>query len=216
MTTVETPAPARHREALPQLPALPHRTELDLALQQLAAVDRFNADRRQREAALEATAQTRETRLDSARSRDALRRQHAALVERAHAHLLATGEQLGRQSRRRVVLAHRNAWFLDRVQTVLQDDGLDVVALTDNGADAVGLVVAEQPDLVLLEDALLMVPGEEVVRQARHYAPLALVAVQTASDAAVARLLEAGATAVFTRQVPPRDVAHALLDLVRG
>lgn len=190
--------------------------ELELAVEQVAAIDRFNRARRAHELALAATARTREMRLDSARSLDVLRRQHAALVERAHSQLRASGQQLGRGGACRVVLAHRNAWFLDRVQTVLQDSDAEVVALTDNGADAIGIVVAEQPDLVLLEDALLMVPGEEVVRQTRLHAPRALVAVQTAHGGGVARLLDAGAAAVYTRQVPPRDVALSLLELAHA
>lgn len=189
------------------------RSELDLADQQLRAIVRFNAARRMAEDAAAAVARSREMRMDAARSLEVLRREHDAVVRRAHEQLRVTGNQL-RGVQRRVVLAHRNEWFLGKVALSLQDHGFLVVARLDNGADAVGLAVAEQPDLVLVEDTLAMVPGEQVVRELRRFCPETWVVAQVAYGDRVPVLLQAGAATVFTRQVPPLDVAHGMVELL--
>lgn len=190
------------------------RTELELIGQQLRAVDAFHATRRQREQDLAALSRTREMRLDADRALGVLRREHEAVVSRTHEQLRGSGDVLHAVAERRVVLAHRSEWFLDRVARTLELGGARVVARLDNGADAVGCALAEQPDLLLVEDALAMVRGEEVVRELRRYAPDTLVSVQIEHGDRGRSLLAAGATSVFTRQVPPLEVSHALLRLI--
>ena len=201
-------------QAVPAAPDWKPRTELDLAAQQLLAVERFNRARQMREQAAAAAARSREMRMDTTRSLDVLRREHDAVVRRAHEQLQATGQLLHDLAPRRAVLAHRDDWFSDRLARMLERRGVQVVAGTDNGADAVGLVIAEQPDLLLVEDTLVMLPGVEVIREVRHFAPGTVVTAQAAHGDRVVHLLDAGAAAVFTRQVPPTDVARALLELV--
>jgi DNA-binding NarL/FixJ family response regulator len=152
--------------------------------------------------------------MDAARSIEVLRRQHDAVVSRAHEQLRASGQLLRSTAARRVVLASGNQWLVGKLQSALEERGVQVVARTDNGADAVGLVVAEQPDLVLVEDTLAMMAGLEVIREIRQFSPETVVTAQTASGARVGQLLDAGAAAVFTRQMPPDVVAQSLLRLV--
>ncbi len=154
--------------------------------------------------------------MDAARSLEVLRRQHDAVVARADEQLRASGQLLRSTVERRVVIAHRSDWLVRRLEQTLEDRGVLLVARTDNGADAVGLVVAEQPDLVLLEDTLAMLPGSEVVREVRRFSPDTLVAVQAAHGGRVGELLDAGATTVFTRQVPPHEVIRSVLSLVES
>ena len=185
------------------------RTELDLAAQQLRAIARFNDARRMAEAAGAAAARSREMRMDVTRSLEVLRREHDAVVRRAHEQLRVTGALLRGTPERRVVIAHRNEWFVGKVADALQDSGVLVVAHVDNGADAVGIAVAEQPDLVLVEDTLAMVPGEQVVRDVRGYCPATLVAAQVAHGDRVGPFLDAGASTV-----PPVEAARSLLQLL--
>ncbi len=185
----------------------------DLDVRQVRAIDGFNSARRARELALAATARTREMRLDSARALEALRRSHEALVARAEQQLRESGGLLRQNGAPRAVLAHRDAWFLEKACTAFLDAGVEVVARTDNGADAIGTCVAEQPELLLLEDSLVMVPGLEVVEQTRLHVPGVVVGVRTVRDEAVGRLLDAGASAVFARQVPAAEVVASLLRL---
>ena len=149
--------------------------------------------------------------MDAARRLEVLRREHDALVARAHEQLRSSGSLLHGSAERRVVIAHRSEWFVSKVAAVLEDHGLAVVARLDNGADVVGLAVAEQPDLVLVEDTLAMVPGEQVVREVREFCPGTILAAQVPYADRIGPLLEAGAATVFTRSVPPKDVAAGLL-----
>ena len=175
--------PLLDRDPAPEVPDGPRacwsrRTELDLVGQQLRAIEQFNRARHAREAAAAAASRTREMRLDATRSLEVLRREHDAVVARAHAQLRASGGVLHgtgsggscwRTAARGSCAASRPGW---------RTRGCAVVAQLDNGADAVGLLVAEQPDLVLVEDALAMARGEDVVRAAREFAPGTLVGVQ--------------------------------------
>ncbi|MBW3611859.1 MAG: hypothetical protein KY438_10085, partial [Actinobacteria bacterium] len=69
--------------------------------------------------------------------------------------------------------------------------GVRVVARLDNGADALGVVVAEQPDLVLVEESLAMLPGQEVVREIRQFSPHTLVVAQVAYGDRAGQMLDA-------------------------
>ncbi len=190
------------------------RSEIDLATQQLLAVERFNRACHVREEAAAAAAGSRELRMDAARSIEVLRRQHDAVVARADEQLRASGRLLRTRAERRVVLAHRNDWLVRKLEETLEARGVHVVARTDNGADAVGLVVAEQPDLLLVEDTLAMLAGLEVIREVRRFSPATVVVAQAACGDRVGQLLDAGARTVFTRQIPPQDVARSMLQLV--
>ena len=192
------------------------RDELGLDLRRLTAIDRFVRSSRLAELADAGAAVSREVQLDSARRADVRRREHDALVARVHEQLRGAGEPLRTRTATRVVLAHRNAWFVDKVSAALGQLGVLVVASTDNGADAVGIAVAEQPDLVLVEDSLPMVRGEDVVRRIREFCSETRLVAQVPYSDRVQALLDAGATEVLTRQVPPADVAQHLRDLVPG
>ncbi len=192
------------------------RTELDLTAQQLQAIARFNNARRTAERGAAVVASSREMRMDVTRSLEVLRREHDAVVRRAHEQLRVTGSLLRGTRERRVVIAHRSEWFVNKVAEALQDRGVLVVARVDNGADAVGIAVAEQPDLLLVEDTLAMVPGEQVVREVRRFCPGTLVAAQVAHGDRVGPLLHAGAAAVFTRRVPPVEAVRSLVQLLEA
>jgi CheY-like chemotaxis protein len=166
-----------------------------------------------REEASAVAARSRGLRMDVARSIEVLRRQHDAVVARAEEQLRASG-LLRTRAERRVVLAHRNDWLVRKLEETLETRGMHVVARTDNGADAVGMVVAEQPDLLLVEDTLAMLAGLEVIREVRRFSPATVVVAQAASGDRVGQLLDVGARTVFTRQIPPDGVARSMLQLV--
>lgn len=200
------------------LPATADRAsaaELELARRQLRGIDAFHTARARAQAALESVARTRELQMDSARRLEVLRREHDALIGRAHEQLRASSELPGGAAPRAVV-AHRSGWFADKLVALLQQARLEVVEQVDNGADAIGIVVVEQPDLLFVEDGLLMVSGEEVVREAHRFCPQTRIGAQVEHVGRVEALLEAGADAVATRQSPPAEVSEQLLSLVRG
>lgn len=192
------------------------RTQLDLLKAQLAAVDAWNLARRAAEAELDTGTLTREMRLDLSRRMEARRREHAALVARAEQHLRDSGGALSAGARRRAVLAHRNAWLRDSVATRLVDLGIDVVGAFEDGADAAGTVVVEQPDLVLVEDRLPTVSGLELVQRIRAFSPSTVIGVQCLDEGGVPRFVSAGAEPVFTRRIPPADIAEHLVGRLTG
>ena len=190
------------------------RSDLDLARQQLAAIEQWHAARRTAQAAAERTAASREARMDLARRMDVIRTEHRAIVARTDAHLRSSVELLRGTAPRRAIVVHRNSWFTEKVCSDLVARQIVVVATLTNGAEAVGAVVAEQPDLLLVEDSLPMLSGEDVLREVRRFAARTRVGVQVAYDDRVAAVLEAGADTVYTRRVPPTDVAQGLAELL--
>jgi two-component system response regulator RegX3 len=93
--------------------------------------------------------------------------------------------------------------------------GTTVLGVLDDGAAAVGWAVADQPDLLLLEEMLPTVPGREVVRRVREFSPSTVVAVQVGYADDVRPMLEAGAHLAVPRRVPPAELAATLLQQVQ-
>ena len=187
------------------------RGVIELMTAQIEAVDAWHRARRASEAAADAVSLTREMRLDLNRRREAQRREQEALLARAEQQLRESGGLLSVRAPTRAVLAHRNAWLRDNVARRLEEAGVHVVGVFEDGADAAGTIVVEQPDLVLVEDRLPTLSGVEVIRRVRTYAPEAVVGAQCGDAAGVQPLVDAGAQAVFTRRVPPAELADSLL-----
>lgn len=195
------------------------RPETAVLRAQLRAIDAWNARRRTAEmsaAAAQTAEMSREMRLDAARRLDVVRRQQQALIERTAQQMRDSAHVLRSQVQPRAVIVHRNEWFKSKVADGLRTGGVSVVADLDNGADAIGVAVAEQPDLLLTEDKLPMMSGEDVLREVLRFSPATLTAVQASNDWELGPLLDAGARAAFTRRVPPADVARDLCALLTG
>ena len=203
-------------ERRPSAPSWRGRARLDLLQDQLAAIDAWNAARRAAEQAVDtelAAVPSREARLDLTRRLDVVRRQHQALVSRTEQQL-REGTRASGTATPRAVIVHRNDWFRSKLASALAAGAVEVVAILDNGADAVGVAVAEQPDLLLVEDRLPMVHGDDVLRQVLAYSPGTVAAAQVSSEEGAPVLLEAGARVAFPRRVPPGEVADDLLALL--
>lgn len=156
---------------------------------------------------------SREQLLDARRRWEARRREREALL-RCLDRQLRDGDRerdRARRSRPTAVLAHRQGWFLDRLTTALSDCGVDVVAALDDGADALGTAVAEQPDLLLVQERLPSLSGLEVVDAARTCVPRTVLGVQVAHPQHAADHLSAGAAVVIAETVRPADAARRLL-----
>ena len=189
------------------------RSDLQLLSDQLHAIELWHRSRRQRTEAADLRGITREMRLDLSRRLEARRREQAALLARAEEQLRRGPELLARGPR--AVLVHRREWVRNRVAEDLVLAGVRVVAMLDNGADAIGVTVVEQPDLLLVEDALPMRSGPEVIREIRQYSAGTRIAAHVDGSAAMETVLDAGASAAFTRQAAPAEIAQGLLALVR-
>ena len=191
------------------------RSDLDLACRQLEGIEHWHRARRTAVEAVERGATSREGRMDLSRRLEVLDAQHRALVARTEQQLQGSVEVLRGSVPCRAVVVHRNEWFADRLCTELLACDVDVVARLVNGAEAVGASVAEQPDLLLVEDTLPMLGGEDVVREVRRYCPGTQVAAQVEHEGRVAALLQAGAHTAFPRRSQPAEVAQLLVVLLR-
>ena len=193
------------------------RLETQVLADQLQGISAWNAARRAIEMAEDAAAagaRSREMRLDLDRRMEVIRRQHEALVRRTDEQLASSARVLRTTAPARALIVHRNEWFRGKLAEGLLDGGVDVIAQLENGADGVGVAVAEQPDLIVVEDKLPMITGDEVIRQVRQFSPVTIGIVQVSYDDGVAAALEAGARTAFTRRVPPAEVAREICQLV--
>jgi CheY-like chemotaxis protein len=191
------------------------RDDVQLLAEQLDAFSRWHQRRRATEEVVELRGLNRELRLDLQRRHMVRARQQEALLARA-ALQLSEGARLLRSRPPRALIAHRQPWLREKVAGELARRGVDVIALLEDGADAVGVAVAEQPDLVVVQDTLPTMSGLEVLAALREFCAHAHLAALVDGDARVPVLLQAGAARAFARRTPPADVARDLVTLVRA
>jgi CheY-like chemotaxis protein len=189
------------------------RSDADLLAAQLRAVDAWHAMVNRPLPAV--PGQSRESRLDEARRRDVADREREAMHEWAKSAL--TDEfPFGCGAVPRAVIAHRNEWLRSKVRSALVEQGVVVVASTDDGAQASAAIIMEQPDLVFVEDLLPTISGVELVRRTKLLAPDALVGVHALGQSGMPPLLDAGARAVFSRRIPPAEIVNELVACLHG
>lgn len=200
--------PAQARFNRPASPA-------EWILRQLQGIDAWNTARALRMSELDVAGGSRYDREAANRHADVLRRTHQAIVRRTAAELARPcGPLMFHEPT--AVIAHHHAWFVKKVSGLLEEQGVTVVACTDNGADALGAIVAEQPDVVLVGDHLEMMTGEALLSEARLFAPHTLRTAQVSDPQQAQGWEEGAASAVFLRHHPPCDVADSLVELCCG
>jgi CheY-like chemotaxis protein len=186
------------------------RPPAELFSEQLKAIDSWNTAREMTAHAHRLNAESREQRLEASRRLDALRREQDALIARATEQMIV-GYELLRVSSPRIVVAHRQAWFRDRLRARFDEQDAAVLASVDDGAEAVAVTICDQPDLLVIEELLPSITGLEVLKRVRQYSPKTKVAVQMVTNASTDPLLEAGATLVASRRIAPAVMADELL-----
>ncbi|MDT0632230.1 response regulator transcription factor [Rubrivirga litoralis] len=113
----------------------------------------------------------------------------------------------------RVVLAEDHRIVRAGFQALLAaEPGVEVVAETGDGAEAVALVAEHRPDVLVADLALPGLDGVEVIRRARAASPGTAAVVLSMHDheAYVARAVGAGASAYVLKESGPEDLAAAL------
>ncbi|MCW2599811.1 MAG: transcriptional regulator [Frankiales bacterium] len=190
------------------------RTVLGLLQDRIDGLTAWHTAARSRELADRARKDSRELRLDARRRLEALHRVNDALITRSEA-ATAEAERRLDVSTPRAVVIHRQAWMREKLAAGLVQEGLLVVAVVEDGADGLGICIAEQPDVVVLEDRLPSMTSLDVLRALRQFAPRTVVTAQVESDASTRPLIDAGATAVFSRRVPPALLCQEVADHLR-
>jgi CheY-like chemotaxis protein len=196
---------SRHAEAAPLVAS---RLQ-----QQLSAIAAWNREAELLLRLTEQDASNREARMDAQRRMQALRRTRTALTARTEA-VLEDTLRLLQEPRPRALLVHRSEWLRERVAARFAEIDVRVIAEVDDGADGLGIAIAEQPDIVLVEDRLPSLPAVEVVAALREFVTGAVVAVQVEHEEDEGPLIDAGADAVFSRRVPPAALADDIRNLL--
>jgi hypothetical protein len=190
---------------------LPVRSEESLREQQERAMVAWRSELARRLSVDPATAGDREMQMDARRELAGWQRtrvaMQACLVRRRRTRTSYTAEP-------RAVLVHRNPWMRSQLSKELVRSGLRVIGEGEDGAVAVALSIVELPDLLVLEDRLPWVSPLDVVEVVHHFAPGTVIAVQLEDPADAPELLEAGATAVFSREIRPAEVCECCVDVL--
>lgn len=189
-------------------------TAVDLLSRQLEGVAAWHARARVARAALAASpGLSREEQLSRHRRGDVLGRQHETIVACTQRALAIADGPLSVFPALRAVIGHRHEWFRTALAQCLEASGVQIVSQSDNGAEIIGMTVAEQPDLLVLDSNPLMVPTEEVCMEVRLLAPQTFIAVQLQHQDAYAGAgpepLRAHAT--FSRRARADAVVAAVL-----
>lgn len=214
MDTSSTAAP-RTSTITSNLPAVPPRrtpsTDTPARLvRQVEAISLWVAARRERERHLNSGHLSRSDRLDVSREIDALRRTHDTIKGRCATDLNSDLEPF--QARTTAVIAHRHPWFIDKLAAALADCGVTVLVTTDNGAEALGAAVADQPDLLLAGESLAMMSGAALLAEARRFASQTMCVLQGVEQDHAQRQ-GVLADAVYPRHYSPAVIADALVAL---
>jgi DNA-binding NarL/FixJ family response regulator len=147
---------------------------------------------------------SREARLDDNRRREAVLRAHQAY--RVHA---SDGLTLDHP---RIVLAHTQSWFIQRLASQLNHYGVAVRARAETGADAIGACIALQPEVLFLEERLPMMRSADVAAEAALFAPDTHVGVQVRRRA-IDEWREQVAVSIVDYRTPAAEVAARLFEL---
>ena len=112
----------------------------------------------------------------------------------------------------RVVLVDDHAVVRLAIRMILRAEGHDVVAECDNGADAVRIIVQEEPDIVVLDLDIPLLDGMAVIDRLRLLGNQAKIFIHTGlrSSAYTALCMRAGVFAYVSKMEDPQEIIVAM------
>ncbi|MGB1139429.1 MAG: LuxR C-terminal-related transcriptional regulator [Halioglobus sp.] len=123
-----------------------------------------------------------------------------------------------------VVIADDHAIIREAIDDLLAgvpQDGdytYEVVAVAENGLEALAAVKSHRPTLLFLDISMPYASGSEIIHDIRRWSPDTRIAVFTGVTSAgtLAGILEAGADGIFSKADAARDMVDKLPVLLRG
>jgi DNA-binding NarL/FixJ family response regulator len=115
----------------------------------------------------------------------------------------------------RVLIADDHTLFAEALQAILAtDERFEVVAQARNGEEALGVALAEKPDVVLMDISMPVMDGIEAAALIAARLPETRVLMLTGSDSStdIARSRDAGAVGYVTKD----RIAAELLEAIAG
>ena len=119
----------------------------------------------------------------------------------------------------RVVVADDHPIVRQGMVALLQDEpDIEVVADVADGRAALSAVLAEDPDVVLMDLRMPVMDGVEATRAVRERRPRTAVLVVTTydTDEAIVRAVEAGAAGYMLKDAPTEDLVDAVRRAAAG
>jgi DNA-binding NarL/FixJ family response regulator len=118
----------------------------------------------------------------------------------------------------RVLLADDHGIVRRGLRSLLEDEGLTVVAEAADGLEAVRLVESERPDLLIVDIGMPKLSGIEVAARAQKLnpAPAVIILSMHSDEAYVLRALSAGARAYLLKDATDEDLLPAIRAVAGG
>src|SRR5262245_58893403 len=118
----------------------------------------------------------------------------------------------------RVILADDHTMMRAGLRALLENEGVEIVAETGDGRDAVTLIATHQPDIAILDISMPGLNGIEVASVVRESSPRTRILMLSmhAEEGLVARALRAGVSGYLLKDSAPDELSAALRALSRG
>lgn len=119
----------------------------------------------------------------------------------------------------RVLIADDHGIVRSGLRLLLErQDGIEVIAEADNGADARDIALRERPDLAILDVKMPGLSGLEVTREIREHAPEVSVLILSMhdEDRYLFEALKAGASGYVLKRAADTDLLDAIDAVKRG
>ncbi len=119
---------------------------------------------------------------------------------------------MAREEKVRVLMAEDRRIVSEAFRLVLENAGINVVALASTGRQAVEKTLELRPDVVLLDIALPELDGFAALAIIKYHAPETAAIILTAHTQGryISRAAELGAVGFFSKQVDPEELAAAI------
>ena len=121
------------------------------------------------------------------------------------------------QEKIRVLVADDHRLFAQALEAILAtDDRIEVAGHAADGAEAVRLALALEPDVILMDIAMPVMNGFQATKQIRKQQPRACVLMLTGSNSRidVDRARESGAAGYVTKDRIAAELIEAILEVV--
>ncbi|MGW7677506.1 response regulator [Shewanella sp. S23-S33] len=120
--------------------------------------------------------------------------------------------------KRKILIVDDHPVVVLALKIILEQNGFEVMAETNNGVDALKLIKELSPDAVILDIGIPLLDGLEVIIRSRKLvkSPPILVLTAQPSDHFVSRCIQAGASGFVSKQKDMNEVTGALRAILSG
>lgn len=118
-----------------------------------------------------------------------------------------------------IMIADDQRLLREGLQTILQsEEGLNIVALCENGLEAVQSAKEHKPDVVLMDIKMPIMDGIEAMKRIKRERPGTVVLMLTtfAEDRFIVEAMAGGADGFLLKDMPSRQIVHTIREAMNG